>query len=111
MKIGIDIVEIERFREKLEANPKLRDRLFTRGEVEYCGKFSDPVPHLAGTFAAKEAVIKTLGRNPGWRKIEVRRRENGAPEVYLEETHLKGSLSISHTHHTAVAVFLLLEVL
>ncbi len=109
MKIGIDIVDLDRFREKMLKNPRLQGRIFTGREINYCHNFSDPVPHLAGTFAAKEAVIKALGRNPGWRSIEIR-REGGRPVVYLEGKPLAGSLSISHSRSSAVAVFLLREV-
>ncbi len=109
MKLGIDIVDLDRFRKKVSKNPSLERRLFTQAEVEYCRSFSDPIPHLAGTFAAKEAVIKTLGRNPGWKAIEIR-REGGRPVAYLHGRALRGSLSISHSRLSAVAAFLLEEV-
>lgn len=108
MKIGIDILEIERLKQKLENNQRLEERLFTAQEREYCRSFPEPYSHFAGTLAAKEAVIKCLGKNPGWKKIEIF-RENGIPFVFLNGRELKGTLSISHTKHTAVAVFLLLE--
>lgn len=108
MKIGIDIIEIERLKQKLENNPRLEGRLFTVRERKYCRSFLEPYSHFAGTLAAKEAVIKCLERNPGWKKIEVF-REDGVPFVFLEGKELRGTLSISHTEHTAVAVFLLLE--
>ncbi len=108
MKIGIDIVEVERLRRKLQENPKLEERLFTEEEIKYCRNFLEPYSHFAGTLAAKEAVIKCIGRNPGWKKIQVF-REKGVPFVFLNGRELRGSLSISHTKHTAVAVFLLLE--
>ncbi len=111
MRIGIDIVEVDRLRMKLENNPRLKNRFFTREEIEYCQRFSDPWPHLAGTFAAKEAVIKALGRNPGWKKIEIIRKEDGSPVVHLHGNPLPSTLSISHTSRTAVAVFLLLKVI
>ncbi len=109
MRIGIDIVDLDRFRKKVAKNPRLQGRVFTGREMDYCSKFSDPFPHLAGTFAAKEAVIKALGRNPGWRSIEIR-REEGRPVAYLDGKPLPGSLSISHSRSSAVAVFLLPEV-
>ncbi len=108
MKIGIDIVEIQRLREKLSKNPALTNKLFSEEEIKYCRGFSDPYPHFAGTFASKEAFIKTLGKNPGWLKIEIR-RQSDIPHLFLNRKKVSGSLSISHTNSTAVAVFLLLE--
>ena len=32
--IGVDVVEIERFRRSLERTPTMRERLFTSGELE-----------------------------------------------------------------------------
>ncbi|MCD6454600.1 MAG: 4'-phosphopantetheinyl transferase superfamily protein [Candidatus Aminicenantes bacterium] len=107
MKIGIDILEIRRIRDKLRKNSSLENKLFTDYEKQYCRKFSDPYPHFAVTFAAKEAFIKCIGKNPGWKKIEIRREE--APYVVFEGRKVNGSLSLAHSETSAVAVFLLLE--
>ncbi len=79
--IGIDVVDVERFRAALERSPNLPRRLFTDEERAYCTRGSDPVRHMAGTLAAKEAVIKALalGNLAAWaRRVEVR-RETGWP--------------------------------
>jgi NAD(P)H-hydrate epimerase len=70
---GTDAVEIERFRRALERHPRLAGRIFTQAELDYCRRFSDPVPHLAVRFAGKEAVGKLLGSGVTcWRDIELR---------------------------------------
>lgn len=59
--IGIDLVEIERFRNFPPSNhPRFYKRIFSEEEQAYCNQFNDPFPHYAGIFAAKEAVLKGL---------------------------------------------------
>ena len=59
--IGIDLVDIERFRRSLERTPSMTQRLFTATELAYVAPKVDPVPSLAARFAAREAVMKALG--------------------------------------------------
>lgn len=59
--IGIDAVEIERFRQALERTASLKDRLFTADELSYVQPQVDPSASLAARFAAREAVMKALG--------------------------------------------------
>lgn len=63
--IGVDVVEIERFRRSLERTPTLRDRIFTAAELEWLATRFDPVPSLAVRFAAREAAMKSLGLGLG----------------------------------------------
>jgi ADP-dependent NAD(P)H-hydrate dehydratase / NAD(P)H-hydrate epimerase len=71
-RIGLDLVDIERFRRALERHPALEQRLFTPGEIAYCRARGRPVLHLAARFAAKEAVGKLLGTGiASWQEIEV----------------------------------------
>ncbi len=116
--LGIDIVEIERFKKAMEKHPRIIDRLFTKTEQAYCLDRKKPYLHFAVRFAAKEAVLKSLetGRNGiGWKDVEVHRQNNGAPEVKLHNsavdvTSAKGvqqivlSLSFSHTNAVAAAI-------
>ena len=50
--IGIDAVDIERFRTSLARTPTMRERLFTAEELAYVAPKVDPVPSLAARFAA-----------------------------------------------------------
>ena len=71
--------------------------------------------HLAGRFAAKEAVAKALGSGIGdvsWKKIEILGDEQNAPKLTLygnaetkaQELGLTNwSVSISHTQSHSVA--------
>src|SRR5919198_3776679 len=69
--VGIDLIEIERVERALERRPRLARRLFTEGELAYAADRARPGRHLAARFAAKEAVIKALGRPLAPREIEV----------------------------------------
>lgn len=63
--LGVDAVDIERFRTSLERTPTMRTRLFTDAELAYVAPKLDPVPSLAARFAAREAVMKTMGLGLG----------------------------------------------
>ena len=109
--IGIDVVDMARLARALERAPGLEARLFTKTERAYCRAKQDPVTRLAGTLAAKEAVIKALQLGPlvawAWR-IEVTRTEAGAPLARIEGRDEVVQLSISHDGGVAVAVALYL---
>lgn len=103
-------------RRALERQPGLRTRLFTEAEWDYAVSHRDPMPHLAARFAAKEAVMKALGRGIGdisFTDIEVVRDSHGVPSVNLsgralalagEQGAPSWSLSLSHTRSMAQAV-------
>jgi holo-[acyl-carrier protein] synthase len=82
--IGIDLVDIERFRRSLQRTPTLRDRLFTEWELADVDPRADPVPSLAARFAAREAVMKALGLGLGafdFHAVWVIRADTGAPSL------------------------------
>jgi holo-[acyl-carrier protein] synthase len=107
--IGVDIAEVRRFRTVLkEGKTRFLDNTFSKAEQAYCGKYRDPAPHLAGTFAAKEAVLKATGDfSVPLTKLEVRRDKNGKPELWRDGRRSKKIvLSITHTSSLACAVAL-----
>ena len=116
--IGNDIIEIERIRKSIDTHGlRLLGRLFTTKEQDYCLKYKDPIPHFAGRFSAKEAVVKAFGTGFGehasWLDIEILNEKSGKPCVHfsnLLEKKLKGTsvlVSISHCqlYVTAFAVW------
>ena len=117
--LGIDVIEAARIRRLLERLPRAYERLFSEHERAYCDGFSDPWPHYAARFAAKEAVGKALGIGIigfVWRDIEV--LSGGKPVVALHggvaeiADRLAVSrieLSLSHTGGVAYAVAAALE--
>jgi len=104
--IGVDVVDLARFERALESTPALRERLFAPGE-RGLGAHS-----LAARFAAKEALIKSLGDVPGfrWTDVEVERDEHGDPSFVLrnavaELLAARGitSVHLSMSHDAGVA--------
>ncbi|WP_217182999.1 holo-ACP synthase [Streptomyces sp. AC495_CC817] len=79
---GIDLVDIPRFVRTVERTPKLLQRLFTPAEQTL------RMSSLAARYAAKEALIKTLGGSDGvhWTEIEVASAESGKPHFVLTGT-------------------------
>jgi len=114
--IGVDVVEIERFRTSLARTPAMRERLFTPTELEYVAPKADPVPSLAARFAAREAVMKALGLGLGafgFHDVWVEVEESGQPRLVLtgraaelaaERGVRQWHLSLSHDGPVAVAM-------
>ncbi len=112
--VGVDIIEVERIGAALErarTGTRFRERVFTAGEVAYCGRRRNAAESFAARFAAKEAVMKALGRAFGWREIEVV-RDDGPPAIQLhgraaaqaERVGIRRiHLSLSHTARLAIA--------
>jgi holo-[acyl-carrier protein] synthase len=113
--IGVDAVEIDRFRRSLERTPSMKTRLFTHEELEYVEPHDDPSASLAARFAAREAVMKAMGVGLGafeFHDVWVQRADSGRPtlavtgraeqianELGVTDWHL----SITHTDTTAIA--------
>jgi holo-[acyl-carrier protein] synthase len=114
--IGIDVVEIERFRRSLQRTPTMHARLFTAVELADVAARADPVPALAARFAAREAVMKAMGLGLGafgFHDVWVERAASGAPslvvsgraaELAADRQVARWHLSISHHGPVAVAV-------
>ncbi len=114
---GIDIVSISRMREVLARQGEhFQKRVFGEAERKYCLSKSDPVPHFAARFAAKEAYGKALslglGPSGNFSEIEVEHNERGAPsfvlkasakEIFLSKGGAEIFLSISHDGDMAMA--------
>lgn len=82
--LGVDIIEIRRIERTVERfGQRFLKRVFTEAELRVC---DNKPSRLASRFAAKEAVMKSLGtgtRGVGWREIEIRHDPKGKPLVYL----------------------------
>ncbi|HZN63343.1 MAG TPA: holo-ACP synthase [Planctomycetota bacterium] len=114
MGIGIDLVDVARFRRP----PKnLFARLFTAGERRYCDRQAHPEIHYAARFAAKEAVLKALGTGwsggIAWTDVDIVREEHGGATVKLSGVAAKLAkrlkirdwhVSMTHTSTTAGAI-------
>jgi holo-[acyl-carrier protein] synthase len=86
--VGTDITETERIGRMIERHGELfLNRVYTDEEVRYCRDRKQYIQHYAGRWAAKEAVMKTLGtgwaKGVGWRDIEVVSQKSGAPLIAI----------------------------
>jgi holo-[acyl-carrier protein] synthase len=119
--LGLDATEIDRVERTFRRfGDRFLNRIFTPGEIAYATRRRNPVPHLAGRFAAKEAAMKALGtgRSRGvlWRDIEVVRhggppqlRFHGGAARRFEAMRATGSLvTITHSETLALAQVMLL---
>lgn len=113
--IGVDAVDIERFRRSLERTPSMRERLFTAEELEYVAPMLDPVRSLAARFAAREAVMKSMGVGLGafgFHDVWVSRATSGEPllrvtgraaELAADRGVTSWHVSLTHTDLVAIA--------
>ena len=106
---GVDIIEVKRLRQAAEKwGADFLNRVFTKEELENAKTRGSLYQHLAGRFAAKEAVFKAMGdRDLGWRDVQVLNDPDGRP--YCKILNHRGKkdvsiyLSISHVKNYAVA--------
>ncbi len=114
---GIDLVECVRIKRILEHHrQRFLDRVLTPLEQQRSKVYKDPIPFIAGRWAAKEAILKMIGT--GWRgkiswtDMEILPDDLGQPVVALtgETARIAAAkgirrvlISITHTEHTAAA--------
>jgi holo-[acyl-carrier protein] synthase len=108
LNVGIDVIEIERLRNKPlnKKNESFYRSIFTESELSYCMKYSDPYPHLAGIFAAKESLLKCLAKPIEMIEIEISHNPDGKPHISAH-TKIKATqvrISITHTRSIAMAI-------
>lgn len=120
MKVGIDIIDVNRF-ERISGDDNLLSSLFTEKERAYFNKFAQRTIHIAGTFSAKEAVVKafktgfTVGIMP--LDVEILHKDgvpyvnlkNGAKRHYEDNGYKNIDISISHTNSIAQAICIIEE--
>jgi len=107
--VGVDIIRTERFDDIAKRAPGgAATRLFTPGEL--ADSRVNNREYLASRFAAKEAVMKSLGSGMSdisFTDIEVYRTDGGAPAVRLSGTASRRAreigafrvmVSVSHDH-------------
>jgi len=105
--IGIDIIEVSRFRrKKYEENRNFYKKIFVKSEINYCLKFKNSAERFAGKFAIKEAVIKSIPEKIGPRDIEIV-YVNRKPRIRLKSSLRKKYdfiVSVSHEKEFAIGI-------
>jgi len=119
--VGIDLVENSRMEKIIKRwGRKFLGRIYSQGEIEYCGKYANESIHYGARFAAKESFLKALGLGLGMgvklSDIEVVNNENGEPSLVLhgeakrvmnKRKITKIHLSLTHTKTYSSAIVLL----
>ncbi len=105
---GVDITEVRRIRQAVEKwGDDFLQRVFTAAEIENAKTKTSFYQHLAGRFAAKEAIFKAVGDNQlSWQDIQIHNDHEGKPVcVFLNGKckTIKVNISISHVKTYAVA--------
>jgi len=117
VRVGVDLIEIERIRRALE-RPGFRERCFTETERTYCDSRRNPAQSYAGRFAGKEAVGKALGCGVRftWKEIEIVGRPKpgvrltGRTAAWAEKVKAGAiDLSMTHSKELAAAICVVLD--
>lgn len=110
--IGIDLCDIRRIEKSIDKfGSRFLNRIFTRGEQNYCEPKSGKAAYYAKRFAAKEAVAKALsGENTGhlrWKDVEVSNNPSGRPIILLHKSakeRLSKLLPVGHSGNMYISL-------
>ncbi len=108
--IGIDIVDIDRFRKKEYGKNKIfYEKIFSKSEIKYCLSFKNKSEHFAGKFAIKEAVKKSIKEKISFKEI-VTDHDNSRPKIILKKKlNYRFLVSVSHEKDFAIAMVIALD--
>ena len=108
--VGIDIVDIERFRKKeYNKNKIFYEKIFSESEIQYCLSFKNNSEHFAGKFAIKEAVKKSIKENIGFREILTDQKKSKPHVVLKKKLSYRFLVSVSHEKDYAIAMVIALS--
>lgn len=105
--IGIDIIFVKKFKKIKVTDYDFWNKFYTPKEWQYCFSNSGYYNHLAGIFAAKEAIIKSYGKVKidDHSHIEILHKATGEPYCKINGAIKKKiQISISHSHEYATAI-------
>ena len=123
IRCGVDLVYLPRFKKSLKrGGENFLRRVYHEQELKHlrggvslqsnATHLGGETKHLAGIFAAKEAVIKALFLPTGsWHNILITYKRNGQPQIEIlnhKSSIINRSLSISHDGNYIIAQFIAL---
>ena len=122
--VGIDVVNILRFKSIINKNNTFKQRIFSNVEINYCQKKKNNISCFAMRYAAKEAFSKALGTGISkgilFKDIEIKNDKLGKPDIsikgkskiivnkILKKKKYKSFISLSDDKPCAVAVVIIL---
>lgn len=119
--IGVDIVDIDRIKQRIDSNSGFCELVFSEEEILYCNKKANPYESYGVRFAAKEAFLKAVGTGIDFsielKEIRIVNEESGKPFFDISplvEQYLMNrlgfipevQLSLSHSKNQAIAFVL-----
>ncbi len=122
ISMGIDSIDIIRFKDWSKYNINILKKIFTQEEINYCLNIkTKSAERFAARFCAKEACYKALNILTKtqinlfafFKYIEIKKSSCGAPQISINFTKIqlkdnifinKILLSITHTKSTATAL-------
>jgi len=110
IKCGVDLIYLPRFKTSLKrGGENFLRRVYLEQEIKHFGGESE-ILHLAGIFAAKEAVMKALSLpTNSWHDIYITYKLDGQPQAEIinhKSLIINHSLSISHDGNYCFAQFI-----
>lgn len=115
LDIGTDIIEVDRIKNALSKRGDFLKKIFTEQEINMFEQKGNNPQTIAGNFAAKEAISKSLGlgiRGYNFKDIEILRNDLGKPivktynnlnQICIQYSVVEIKVSISHSDSYAVA--------
>jgi holo-[acyl-carrier protein] synthase len=115
IRVGIDVVPVERIERLLDEHERAAELVFTARELAYCHGRRRRATHLAARFATKEAVLKAFGTGitggVELTDVEVVNESSGRPTVHLHgkarelgQQRGLGQIDVSLTHSGGLAL-------
>jgi len=121
--IGTDIVDIERMKQRIDAETGFRELVFSPDEITYCEKRANRYESYAARFAAKEALLKAIGTGIDFsielNLLSISNEKSGKPffvrsealnkyiEKHLTDHMVDIHVTLSHSNQQAIAFVLI----
>ena len=103
--IGIDIVDIVRFKEKpSETNESFYKKIFHDSEIKHSLEHANSSQSFATKFAIKESVIKSINRQIAFLDILTEHLDSKPIVTLLNDYSYNFLVSVSHEKLYAIAV-------
>jgi phosphopantetheine--protein transferase-like protein len=99
--LGVDLVYLPEFKKQLA----LGGEAFLKKAFHTSESDNQKVEHLAGVWAAKEAVLKAADLKPGdWLSITIKHDKSGKPTAFVGKNKFEVSISQHQDYAIAVAI-------
>ena len=108
MRVGTDIIEIDRIRQAVERQPRFPEKVLSAAELVIYRGYNEErrMSFLAGRFSVKEAYGKAMGTGIGrisFTDISILPGDMGVPVLTVAPIVDNVHLSISHSREYATA--------